>query len=126
MTLAVVAEADIVNEIKDSMKKRGLVIEEKKSIQRTLDGKTLDYHAVTGYKEGVYKITVRLSPKPMNVQLIVNAKDNRQADNIAGRLGDEAGVNVDVDDEVVRGKTYNVTPQTLRKIIDIVEEETSS
>ncbi|BEP17008.1 hypothetical protein PYJP_03600 [Pyrofollis japonicus] len=121
-----VAEADMVNKIKDSMKKRGLVVEERKSIQRTLDGKALDYHAVMGYKEGIYKITVRLSPKPMNVQLVVNAKDNKQADNIAGRLGDEVGINVDVDDEVVRGKTYNVTLQTLRKIIDIVEEETNN
>lgn len=121
--LAVVAEANS-KEYKDLLRSKGLRVEEKKSSQKTLDGGVLGYHAVTGYREGAYKITIRLSPEPKTIHFVVNAKDNKAASKLADKLDDELGIASDVDEEVVRGQTRRVTKNVVKRIVELAEEAT--
>ncbi len=120
-----VAEAD-PREYKDLLRSKGLRVEERKSAQKTLDGNVLGYHTVTGYREGAYKITIRLSPEPKTIHFVVNAKDNAAASRLADKLDDELGILSDVDNEVVRGQTRHVTKNVVKRIVELAEEATHS
>jgi len=117
----VVADAN-PDEMRKFLQSKGLKVEETRSLQRTLDGRTLSYHSVTGYREGAYKITIRFSPEPRVLHFIVNARSNRAASDLADKLDRELGIDSDVDDEVVRGQTRRVSKDVVGRIIEFAEE----
>jgi len=105
------------------MENRGLRVTERRGRQLTLDGKSLNYHNVTGVREGGYKVTVRLEPGPTSIHVVVNASSKEKARTAARRL-EELGFRVEVDEERVRASTRRAGIQKLSKAIDIAEEAT--
>jgi len=102
---------------------KGLRVSESKGRQRTLLGGEVEYHTVTGIREGSYRVTVTLAPGPERVQVVVQASSSEAAERAARRLR-ELGFRVEIDEEVVRGTARNPTASKISKAIDIAEEAT--
>lgn|GEM_PF-5156949 len=102
---------------------KGLRVEEKQGKQRTLFGNEVDYHTITGVKEGEYRITVHLKPGPTRAQLVIHATSREKADKAAKKLSN-LGFKVDVDEERVSATTRRPTLAQLSRAIDAAEEAT--
>jgi len=104
---------------------RGLEVTETRSRQATLLGETVEYHSVSGLKQGSYRITVKLLPAPSATQVVINASSEEDAKKAADRL-ERLGFSVDTDGETVRAKTWDISLTTVSKAIDVAEEATRS
>jgi len=103
------------------MEKRGLNVSETRARQATLTGGSVEYHAVTGMRQGEYRVTVRLSPSP-HAQIVADASSSEAAQRMADRLR-SLGFDVEVEKERVRASTRRPTPAMISRAIDVVEEE---
>jgi hypothetical protein len=105
------------------MRNRGLRVEEKHGKQKTLLGGEVDYHTVTGVREGSYRVTLHIEPGPTRVQVVIHASSEEKARKAARKLRD-LGFSVDVDEERVSASTRRPTISKLSKAIDAAEEAT--
>jgi len=115
---AVATEANMYRKL---FSDKGLKVSEGKSSIVTLDGKRISYHSISGIKPGAFKVTVRLSPDPRSVTVVISAESGDEARKAASRLG-ELGFNVDVDGERVHASSRRVSPGNIAKAIDIAEK----
>ncbi|ABM80771.1 hypothetical protein [Hyperthermus butylicus] len=111
----------LAEDVRRIMRGKGLEVSETRSRQATLDGEMIGYHSVSGYKQGSYKVTVRLSPEPASTTVVINAASEQQAQSAATRL-EKLGFNVDVEGERVHASIKTVQANILSKAIDIAEE----
>jgi hypothetical protein len=102
---------------------RGLKVEEKRGRQKTLLGNEVEYHTVSGFREGGYRITVHLEPGPTRAQLVIHAIDKERANRAAKRLRD-LGFQVDVEEERVSATKRQPSISTLSEALDAAEEAT--
>ncbi len=105
---------------RELMEKYGLMVLEKEAKHATIDGSTITYHAVIGYKQGIYRITIRLEPMNL-IHVIVDAGSKRKAQNLAEKL-EELGFNVDVDEERVRASLRSLSLILVKKTLDIIDK----
>jgi hypothetical protein len=105
---------------RELMEKYGLMVSEKEAKHATLDGSTITYRAVTGYRQGVYRITIRLEPMNL-IHVVVDAGDKRRAQSLAEKL-EELGFNVDVDEERVRASSRGLSLALVKRTLDIVDK----
>ncbi|KSW11925.1 hypothetical protein CF15_03780 [Pyrodictium occultum] len=111
--------------IRTLFRNRGLEVAESRSQQTTLLGGMLEYHSVSGVRQGSYRITVRIRPAPSSTQLVINASSRESARRAADML-EKLGFKVDADEEVVRAKAKGVSMSLVSRAIDIAEEATRS
>ncbi len=102
------------------MERRGLLVSERQGRQVTLTGDTVVYHSVSGYRQGSYRVTVRLSPEA-HAQIVADASSGEQARRMADRLR-SLGFEVEVEEERVRASTRKPSPAIISRALDIVEE----
>ncbi len=100
---------------------KGLRVTETKSNILALDGRRVEYHSISGVKEGVYKVTVRLEPKPQSVSLIISAENENKAQDVAARL-EELGFTVDVDGERVHASRRGASLALAARAVEVAEK----
>jgi hypothetical protein len=114
------AVATEANNYRKLFKNRGLEVSEDKSNIITLSGERVGYHSISGIKPSSFKITVRLSPAPQSVTVVISAESEDEAQRAASKL-EELGFNVDVDGERVYASSKRVTLSNVAKAIDVAE-----
>ncbi len=114
---------DEATQYRSIMERRGLRVEEKKGKQKTLLGEELDYHTVTGVREGSYRVTLHMKPGPQRAQIVIHASTGEKARSVAHKLRD-LGFHVDVEEERVAATTKKPSLRQIMQAIDAAEEAT--